>query len=60
MSMNTRGVCKEDGARLFPEVPSDKTRGNRHKLKHRRFPLSIRKHLFTVRIPGQWVLGGSA
>jgi len=43
-------VCKEDRTRLFLVVPSDKTRGNGHKLKHGRFPLNIRKHIFTVRV----------
>ena len=38
--------CKKDGARLFPLVPSDRTRSNGHKLKHRRSPLNIKETLF--------------
>jgi len=35
-------------------VPSDKIRGNGHKLKHKRLPLIIRKHVFTVRVTEPW------
>jgi len=31
-------------------VPTDRTRGIGHKLKCRRFPLNIGKHLLTVRV----------
>lgn len=32
----------------------DKTRGNGHTLKHRSFPLNMKKHIFTVTVTKQW------
>ena len=49
-----QGGCKEDGARIFPVVPSDRTRGNGHKLKQRKFRLNIRKNFFPLRVTEHW------
>lgn len=43
MCVNTWWRDGDDGAGLFPVVPSDKTRGNRHKMKCRRLRLNMRK-----------------
>ena len=47
-------MCKEDRDRLYSVVPSDRTRGNGHKLKHGRFPLNIGKRFFAVRVTEHW------
>ncbi|PKU37831.1 hypothetical protein llap_11868 [Limosa lapponica baueri] len=43
----------KDGASLFPVASSGRTRGNWHKLEHRKFPLNMWKN-FTLRVAEHW------
>ena len=49
-----RGRCQKDEARLCSVVPSDRTRGNGHKWKHRKFRLTMRKNFFPLRVTEPW------
>ena len=48
-----RGQCKENGAKLFLVVASDRTRGNGYKFNHKRFHHQMRKN-FTVCVTEHW------
>jgi len=53
-SKSLQGGGQEDGARLFPVVPSDRARGNGHKLEQRKLQLNPRKNFFALRVTEPW------
>ena len=48
------GGSKENGASSLSVASSDRTGGNRHRLKLNKFHLNIRKIFFTVRMVEHW------
>ena len=45
---------QRDEARLFSAMHGDRTRGNGHKLKHRKFCTNVHKNFFIVRVMEHW------
>ena len=49
LSKHLTGGSQVDGAGLFSVLPSDRTRGNGHKLIRRKVHMSMREIVITVR-----------
>ena len=51
---NLKGAYKQEGEWLFTRADSNRTTGNRFKLRQRRFRLDIRKKFFTQSVVTHW------
>ena len=51
---NVKGAYKQEGARLFMRVDSDRTRENGFKVRQGRFRLDFRRKFFTQRVVTYW------
>lgn len=49
-----KSEVKSVGPGSFFVVPSDRTRGSRHKLEHKKFHTNVRKSFFTVKVTEHW------
>ena len=43
-----------DGARFYSGVSRERTKGNEHRLEHRKFHTNTRRNFFTVRVTEHW------
>ena len=46
--------CQRDITNLFSAVCGDRTRGNSHKLQHRKFCTNMQRNFFIVRVMERW------
>ena len=47
-------ASQRDMVSLFSAISGDRTRGNGHKLQHRKFCTDMQRHFFTVRVMEHW------
>lgn len=56
-SLMHKNISKGGAKRMVPDclvVPSDRTRSNGHKIKHKKLHLNMRKNFFSLRVADNW------